>query len=69
MNDNLSKAEALQLMQSGEKITHKWFDKNEWMTIKNGKLLLEDGVVCDIKEFFLYRDSESWKNGYSLFKQ
>ena len=64
----MTKIEAIELMRKGEKITHEWFSANEWMTIENGKILLEDGVKCSLYEFFSYRTNNSWDKGYSIFK-
>lgn len=64
----MTKKEAIQEMRKGYKITHVHFSDNEWMTIKDGKLLLEDGVVCSISEFFSWRQDDSWEEGYSIYK-
>lgn len=64
----MNKKEAINEMRNGKKVTHRWFSKNEWMTIEKGRILLEDGVRCDIDEFFSYRDNESWDNDYSIYK-
>lgn len=64
----MTKTEAIQQMQKGVRITHEWFSDQEWMTIKDGKILLEDGLKCSSDEFWSYRTNESWNDGYSLFK-
>ena len=64
----MTKQEAISEMKNGKKITHTWFDRTEWMTIENGKLLLEDGVRCSLLEFFSYRTDESWDDGYSFYE-
>lgn len=64
----MSKDEAIKEMQKGNKITHEHFSSNEWMTMKDGKILLEDGVRCDPYEFWRWRTFPSWDNGYSLFE-
>ena len=43
----MSKEEAIQAMKEGKKVTHRFFSSDEWMTIENGFLLLEDGVVLN----------------------
>lgn len=48
----MTKIEAIHSMFKGNKVTHKHFNSDEWMTIKDGKILLEDGVICTIGEFF-----------------
>lgn len=64
------KCEAIQAMRNGEKVTHRWFSPNEWMTLtKDGMMLLEDGVVCHPREIWDYRTDSSWDDGYSIFKE
>jgi len=66
--ENLTKQEAIQLMQEGKCITHRHFSPSEWMRMnKNGKILFEDGVECSVNEFFLWRKGESWESGYSIY--
>lgn len=64
---NLTKQEAIALMMSGKKVTHVHFSHNEWMTIENNQILLEDGVRCSSFEFWRWRTDPSWDIGYSLF--
>ncbi|WP_286727882.1 MULTISPECIES: hypothetical protein [Sphingobacterium] len=63
----MNKKEALQFMKDGYKISHDYFQDHEWMTIRDGKILLEDGVKCSIEEFFAYRTSSDWEEDYSFF--
>lgn len=65
----MTKLEAIDAMIAGQKVTHRYFSANEWITIENGKMLLEDGVRCSQTEFWRWRTDESWNDGYSLFKQ
>ena len=44
----MTKKEAIQEMRKGYKITHVHFSDNEWMTIKDGKLLLDEGTVVTL---------------------
>ena len=63
----MTKIEAIHSMFKGNKVTHEHFSSDEWMTMKDGKILLEDGVICTIGEFFYYRQGSSWNDGYSLW--
>lgn len=47
----MTKAEAIQAMQEGYKVTHRYFSPEEWMTMRMGMMVLEDGVVCTPQEF------------------
>jgi hypothetical protein len=54
-------------MREGKKITHRHFSPEEWMTIEDGKILLEDGVKCSQAEFWKWRTDASWNDDYSLY--
>ena len=61
--------EAKKRMRNGERITHRFFTDNEWMTIERGKILFEDGVTCSITEFRADRESWLWDEDYSIWKE
>ena len=63
----MSKEEAIQAMKEGKKVTHRFFSSDEWMTIENGFLLLEDGVRISLEDFFNFRSDSLWDNGYELY--
>jgi|JFJP01.1.fsa_nt_gi hypothetical protein len=61
------KSEAIQEMQNGRRITHEYFDNNEFMTMKDGQICLEDGVKCSPEEYWKWRTTEDWETGYSFY--
>ena len=63
----MNKEEAIQAMKEGKKVTHRHFAPDEWMTIRMGMMVLEDGVVCTPQEFWQWRTDPVWDNGYKLF--
>lgn len=63
----MTKAEAIQAMQDGKKVTHRHFFPGEWMTMRMGMMVLEDGVVCTLQEFWQWRTNPAWDDGYKLF--
>jgi len=63
----MEKLEAIKQMEAGVKITHRYFDPEEWMTMQDGELVLEDGVKCNPKEFWNHRNSIEWADGYSIW--
>lgn len=65
----MNKQEAILAMQEGKKVTHRYFFTNEWMTIKDGMIVLEDGVICHPKEFWQWRTDSAWNDGYELFNE
>ena len=47
--------------------TVRFFSKEEWVTqCTNGKLCLEDGVMCDPEEFWRYRQGSVWDDGWEI---
>lgn len=66
----MSKDEAIAEMSKGKKVTHDGFTCDEWMTMTEcGKFQFEDGVICSMQEFWMYRTSENWNQGWSLFNE
>jgi hypothetical protein len=63
----MDKEQAIAAMNDGKKVTHQYFTSNEWMTMQDGKILLEDGVKCSPYEFWRWRTDECWNDGYSLY--
>lgn len=64
----MTKDEAIDAMKRGEKVTHRYFSNDEWMTIKDGKIETEDGCRSTPFNFWLDRIGPPWQNGYSIFK-
>jgi hypothetical protein len=65
----MTKQEAIQAMQQGKKVTHQYFTPDEWMTMEDGLIILEDGVRCKPFEFWQWRNSEKWEDGYSMLNE
>jgi len=63
----MTKEQAIQLMCDGNKITHRYFSPDEWVTMVGDKIHLEDGVVCDPEEFWKWRKDKMWDDGWSIF--
>jgi hypothetical protein len=63
----MNKEEALKEMESGKKVTHRYFSSEEYMTMEKGRIVFEDGARCSVQAFFHYRDQEAWNDGYALF--
>lgn len=64
----MTKTDAIIAMEQGVKIRHQYFSPNEWMTMENGMIVLEDGVRCTPQEFWNWRKESYWDDGYSLYK-
>jgi hypothetical protein len=65
----MKKAEALKMMAEGIKITHRYFSPGEWMTNEGNKIRLEDGVICSQNEFWRWRMTKDWDDGYEIYSK
>lgn len=62
----MTKEEAIKAMQT-HRVRHRFFSKEGWVTqCTNGKLCLEDGVMCDPEEFWRYRQGSVWDDGWEI---
>lgn len=66
----MTRLEAIEEMKKGNRITHRYFTDDEWVSSnKYGDIYtLEDGVQCTKHEFWRWRSSISWSDGYEIFK-
>lgn len=60
---------AIQHMRAGRKVTHKYFTPEEWATMENGQIVLEDGVRCSPAEFWKWRQESGFDDGWKIFKE
>lgn len=65
----MTKAEALEAMKAGRKLTHISFCGSEWVArLSAGLYEFEDGCVCRPQEFWRGRTGDSWQSGWSIFQ-
>ena len=68
----MNKQEAILAMSEGKKVRYKNFFPNEYMSMKDGMMVLEDGVIpavtCTPEEFWGLRTDPRWDDGYEIFK-
>jgi hypothetical protein len=66
----LTKEQAIEAMKRGEKVTHRYFSRDEWVAMDKvgGAYLTEEGYRIGQAEFWEYRKGESWETGYSIWK-
>ncbi len=62
----MDKFEATAAMKEGKKVRHRFFSSDEWVTIKDGKYVFEDGVVCSPEEFWRYRNLPQWNDDWEI---
>jgi hypothetical protein len=67
----MTKDEAIQSMKDGNKVMHRFFSTNEWMSsdARGGEYTLEDGVKCSWLEFWQWRTDRFWLDGWSIFEE
>lgn len=64
----MTKEEAILLMRKGVKMTHTFFSPEEWVTIKDEKMLFEDGCTCSQTLFWKDRKLSGWESGWSKWE-
>lgn len=62
----MNKDEAIAAMKRGERVRHKYFSPDEWMTYKDGYFHFEDGVKCTPEFFWMDRTQSYWDFDWSL---
>ena len=64
----MEKNEAIQAMKDGKKVTHRYFSEGEWCkSSSDGKeIYTEDGYTHSASEFWSYRETEGFDNGWSI---
>lgn len=65
-NSSMSLDNAIKCMADGYRVSHQYFDSQEWATIEDGKILFEDGVRQGINEFKSLRSSKGWLTGWYI---
>jgi hypothetical protein len=63
----MTRDEIIQELIAGKKVTHDYFTDDEWLMMDGNMYLLEDGVKLSPEEFWKYRQSDSYDNGWSIF--
>ena len=66
-NGSMSKAEAIQAMHNGKKVTHYNFSDNEFIYMKDGEIYDENGYSMH-GEFWKWRQGECWEKDWSLYE-
>lgn len=63
----MTKDEAKKAMLKGEKVTHKYFSPDEYITGGNGTIIDEKGYRLNELEFWSYRTDGAFNDGWSIF--
>ena len=68
--NNMTKDQMMLELKAYKKITHRYFSPEEWMRMtKDGKIELEDGVICKPFMFWFDRSGPAWDDGWSIYKE
>lgn len=65
---DLTKDEAIALMRQGQKLTHRYFYSDEWITMQGNIIRMEQGQECWASEFWRDRKGDAWESGWSIYK-
>lgn len=65
----MTKQEAIEQMQKGKKVTHRFFTNDEWIESNlHGTMLFLSGIShCSANEFWRDRTDESWNSDWEIF--
>jgi hypothetical protein len=64
----MTQQEAKIAANKGEKITHDYFSGNEFVTVKDGKLIDENDYHLNWDEFWRLRSGPNWQKGWDIYK-
>lgn len=64
----MTKQEAIKAMRAGKKLTHRHFTPNEFITIKLGRIVDENGYSFNANEFWSFRTAETFDTDWKLFE-
>jgi|GEM_PF-2661448 len=65
MQNNLTKQQAYEAMENGNKVAHEYFGINEYICIRNGKMYAEDGYRFE--KGWDMRIEDYWKTGWNIY--
>lgn len=64
---NLTKEQAIEVMQAGHRVAHRYFDKDEWVTMRGNKIVHENGAEMWADEFWKIRDGGlAWNDDWTI---
>jgi hypothetical protein len=62
----MNKKEAIEAMKVGKKVTHEYFNSDEYIYMIGESLYDEDDLNLDRNDFWSDRLTENWSNGWSV---
>lgn len=67
--DNLTRAEAIQAMKEGKKVSHRYFTPDEFIYMEGDTIHTEDGAQCSSKEFWSIRSNVMWEIDWNIYPE
>ncbi len=64
----MTKQEAIEAMMAGQKVTHRHFTSDEFITMKLGRIVDENGYSFNANQFWSFRTSESFNSDWKIFE-
>lgn len=65
--DSLTRGEAIIALKEGKRLSHSFFDDDEWIETGGQGIICEDGASIDLYTFFYVdRGSKAFDNGWSI---
>jgi hypothetical protein len=65
----VNKEEAIEALENGETLTHKYFTPEEWMKMREGYILFEDGCQCTPIEFWQNRTEDFFQKDWKIYTE
>jgi hypothetical protein len=62
----MNQQQAIEALEKGKKITHRFFGESEYVHLKSGEIYDEKGQK--LRGFFDFRYGEKWNKDWRLFK-
>ncbi len=69
MEQTLTKAEAIQALKEGKKLTHRYFSSHEWIRQEGLMMIMEDGASIDVDTFWKDRNFEGFNTDWSVLEE
>lgn len=67
MNSGLTKQQAHEAMENGNKVSHNYFASDEYLHIVDGKMYAEDG--CRFERGWDMRTEDYWQSGWRIYNE
>ena len=64
----MTKLEAIKAMKAGAKVTHRYFEPKEWITMEgNLTIVTQEGYAISTTEFWILRNKPQWDLGWEIW--